>query len=168
MTKAGYILVALLTAAVPAAAWAQARQADAPIVSKAQQLKLRMQVLAINDDQSMATRMNSGLEWSKLSPDQQEKMREEVLAFMDKPDAEQEKLIEHYQRLIRLGNAQREAYLARAAWLRVVVNSYTTDERRALESLQPGDRAAKLLERKEQLIREGKLPATSAATQPTK
>jgi len=158
MTKAGYILTFLL-AAVPSLVWAQAKQADKNVVTKAQQMRMRMQLLAINDDQTMAARMNNGLEWSKLSPDQQEKIREEALAFMSKSEAEQEKLLTHYQRLIRLGNAQREAYLARAAWLRVVVGSYTPDERQSLESLPPQERAARLIERKEQLIREGKLPA---------
>jgi hypothetical protein len=165
MTKFGYMVVILLAAAVPSVVVAQqAASGDAGVVSKAQQLRLRMQVRAITDDQTMAARLSSGLEWSRLSPDQQEKIREEVLAFMGKSEAEQDKLLTHYERLIRLGAAQREAYLARAAWLRVVVDSYTPAERKAMESLPPQERAARLIERKEQLIREGKLADT--ATEP--
>jgi len=165
MTKAGYILTFLLAAVAPAMVAAQTKT-DKGVVTQAQQLRLRLQVRAINDDQTMAARLNSGLEWSRLSPDQQEKIREEVLAFMGKSEAEQEKLLTHYERLIRLGNAQREAYLARASWLRVVVGSYTPAERKTLESLPPQERAARLIERKEQLIREGKLADTTA--DPTK
>ena len=160
MKKVLYILFFALATAAPSLAWAQAaKPADKPVVTKAQQLRMRMQLMSLNDDQSMAARMNNGLEWSKLSPDQQEKIREEALAFMGKSEAEQAKLLAYYQRLIRLDAPRRDAYLARAAWLRVVVDSYTPAERQSLEVLPPQDRAARLVERKEQLIREGKLPA---------
>ena len=166
MMKAVYILFFSLAAAVPSLAWAQAAKpadkpavvADKGVVTKAQQLRMRMQLMSLNDDQSMAARMNSGLDWSKLSPDQQEKIREEALAFMGKSEAEQAKLLAHYQRLMRLDAPRRDAYLARAAWLRVVVDSFTPAERQSLEALTPQDRAARLIERKDQLVREGKLP----------
>ncbi|MCL2701002.1 MAG: hypothetical protein FWE88_04845 [Phycisphaerae bacterium] len=175
MTKWLNITMGLaLAAACTSAAWAQAADkadagvAEKGIVTKAQQLRIKMQLLTINDDQTMAARMNHGLEWDKLSPDQRETIRQEVLAFMSKSEAEQETLLTHYQRLIKLNNQQREAYLERAAWLRVVVESFTPAERGALESLQPEERAAKLLERKALLIREGKLPAeTMPASTPT-
>jgi len=169
MTKAGNILVLMVLAVAALAVSPAGAQSNTGVVTKAQQLRTKMQLLAINDEQSMVARMNSGLEWNKLSPDQQEKIREEVLAFMSKSEAEQEKLLMHYQRLIQLGNQQREAYLTRAAWLRVVVESFTPAQRQALESLPPQDRAKQLLDRKTQLIHEGKLPADTvdAAVFPT-
>jgi len=165
MTKALYILVLLLaTTATPLTAWAQqAGQADKNVVTKAQQLRVRMQLMAINGDPSMAAKMSNGLEWSKLSADQQEKIRGEVLAFTSKSEAEQEKLLTHYERLIRFDAPRRDAYLARAAWLRVVMDTFTTAERQTLESLPPQARAARILERKEQCIREGRLPADPPA-----
>ena len=160
------IIFALAAALLPAAAWAQAaKKSDKDLVTKARQLQLKLKLMEAGDSQLMAARLSNGLEWDKLTPDQREKIREEVLAFMSKSEVEQEKLLKHYQRLIRLDNDQREAYLRRAAWLRVVVESFTPQEREAMEALSPQERAAKLLERKETLIRQGKLPQDGPASQ---
>jgi orotidine-5'-phosphate decarboxylase len=62
---------------------------------------------------------------------------------------------------------KQQAYRERAKWLKVVVDSFTPQERENLQKLSADERAKILLDRKAQLIAEGKLqPATQPSTQP--
>ena len=78
-----------------------------------------------------------------------------------------EKLIEGYEKIIKMTAARREAYLQRAQWLHVVVESFSAQERDDLTKLPPDQRAKRLLERKAELIQQGKLaPDTQPASAP--
>jgi hypothetical protein len=110
-------------------------------------------------------------EWESLSPDQRDHYRQEALAFMDKSEAEQEALLKKYESLIKMDAQKQQAYRERAKWLKVVVDSFTPQERENLQKMSADERAKILLDRKAQLIAEGRLapspqPTTQPATQP--
>ena len=105
--------------------------------------------------------------WERLTPDQRNCFRRRVLAFHRKSSAEQEKLIRHYEKLFQMTAERRRAYRRRARWLKVVVRSFTPEQREALKRMPPDVRARKLLDRKSLLVRHGLLNAAGAASAPT-
>lgn len=154
-----------------AAAWlltaqpvsAQNRQAQ--VVDVARQMRLKLRLAKEANDESLATSINRQ-EWDRLTPDERDKYRREALAFLNKTPEEQEKLLRHYEQLIKLSADKREVYLKRAQWLQVVVDSFSAEERKELAATSPQERASRLLDRKAQLIREGRLPADAPTTNP--
>lgn len=147
-------------------AWAQSAS-KGPVIDVARQKLLISRLNAAGGETLSAGIDHNRQEWLRLSPDEREKYRREALAFVDKSPAEQDKLLKHYEQLIKMSETKRQAYVARAKWLEAVVASYTAAERADLEKLSPDARAAKLLERKAQLIRDGKLAADEPTTRPT-
>ncbi len=124
-------------------------------VARQLMLKYRLQKIATG---TLATSLDHNRRrWESLSPDQREQYRRDALAFEQKSLADQEKLLKHYDKLIKLPADKREAYRRRARWLKVVAASFTAEQRRRLMALPPDQRARKLLERKARLIRQGKL-----------
>jgi len=105
--------------------------------------------------------------WERLTPDERSSFRRRVLAFHRKSPAEQEKLIRHYENLFQMTAERRRAYRRRARWLKVVVRSFTPEQREALKQMPPDARARKLLDRKAFLIRRGVLSPAGATSQPT-
>lgn len=136
-----------------------------PKGSMARQLMLKYRLAGKLTDGNLQASINHNREeWNSLSPDQRDHYRQEALAFMDKSQAEQEALLKKYESLIKMDAQKLHAYRERARWLRVVVDSLTPKERENLQKLSPDERAKILLDRKAQLVREGKL---TAATQPS-
>ncbi len=135
-------------------------------VDVARQLRLKLSLVKAANGDSLAMSINRQ-EWDRLTPDERDKYRREALAFLSKSPEEQEKVIKHYEELIHLTAARREAYLQRAQWLHVVVESFSAQERDDLTKLPPDQRAMRLLERKAELIKQGKLaPDTQPASTP--
>ena len=154
--------------ALTGSAWAQARnnQPGRPMIEVARQLKLKLRLAEVASGDSLAMSINRQ-EWDRLTPDQRDKYRREALAFLGKSPQEQEKVLKHYEQFVRLSDQKREAYLQRAAWLHVVVESFSQQERDELTQLPPDLRAKRLLQRKAELIKQGKLaPDTQPATAP--
>ena len=143
-----------------------------PAGSVASQLDLKFQLLRASSGPLAASLKQNQRDWDNLLPDQREKFRKEAFAFLQKNPKEQDRLIQYYAKFIAMSADKQDAYRRRAEWLKVVVNSFTPEERRKIEEMTPADRAAKLLERRDQLVAEGKLdlgePTTIPATQPGK
>lgn len=142
--------------------------------SIAAQLKLRFNLMrsaGCDPYSTLASALRNNLKgWNDLSPDQREKFRREAFAFMQRNPKEQEKLIQQYEKFISMSPDRQETYRRRADWLKVVVASFTARERKDLEQMTPADRAAKLVQRRNELAKQGKLslsePASRPASQP--
>ncbi len=127
-------------------------------------LKRRLEKIAAG---TLATSLeHNRRQWDQLSPEQRDQMRRTALAFEKANPAEQKRLLERYEQLSRMTPEKQQAYRERAKWLDVVVASFTPEERSQLKDMPAEQRAKTLLDRKAQLIREGKLKAEAAATQP--
>ena len=164
------ILIAAITTCL-ATAVVQAADNPSPKPPKgsmARQLMLKYRLAGkLTDGTLQASISHNRQEWESLSPDQRDHYRQEALAFMDKSPEEQEALLKKYESLIKMDAQKQQAYRERARWLKVVVDSFTPQERENLQKISPDERAKILLDRKAQLISEGKLiPATQPATQP--
>ena len=161
------IMVALAALALLAGAEIASAQArPGQTVDVARQLRLRLNLAKVANGDSLAMSINRQ-EWDRLTPDERDKYRREALAFLSKSPEEQEKLIKQYDKLINLSAQKQAAYLQRAQWLHVVVESFTAQERDELTKLPPDQRAKRLLERKTELVKQGKLaPDTQPASNP--
>ncbi|MCE5328507.1 MAG: DUF3106 domain-containing protein [Planctomycetaceae bacterium] len=134
--------------------------------SIARQLLLKRRLEKIAAGTLSASLEHNRRQWDQLSPEQRDQMRRTALAFENANPAEQKRLLERYEQLSRLTPQKQQAYRERAKWLEVVVASFTPQERAQLRDLPADQRAKMLLDRKAQLIREGKLKAEAPATQP--
>ncbi len=149
--RLGRNILALLAAAAmlaaTQAAFAQARSAGAkaPTIDVAKQLRLVLKLRTAAAGDSLAMSINRQ-EWTNLTPDERDKYRREALAFLSKSPEEQEKILKHYDNLVSLSAQKRQAYLQRAQWLHVVVESFTAQERQDLTQLPPDQRAKRLLD----------------------
>ncbi len=133
--------------------------------SMAAQLRLKLS-LQMSGGTSLAASMDHNRqEWQMLTPEQRERFRGIAVAFLDKDPKEQEKLLRSYSAFLSLNKQKREAYRARAEWVRVVVASFTPEQRKQLARMSSRDRAKALIARREELRSQGKLPAPTA--QPT-
>jgi len=146
-----------------------APQENPPKGSKARQLLLKIRLRSLAGETLAESLQHNRLEWLAMSPDQRERYRREALAFLRKDQQQQEELLRRYDMLTKMPPEKRQAYRKRAKWLKVVVASLTPDERRELAGLSPEARARRLLARKAELIRQGKLSSdeTTAASAPT-
>lgn len=171
----------MLAAAIVAAAvtlWASAQDATphrAPAGSVAAQLRLKSLLQAQQSEGSLMAALNhNAQDWGNLSPDQREEYRKNVVAFLNKSPEEQEKLLQHYEQLVKLSAEAREKYRLRAKWIQAVLNTMTDAEKKQLRELSPEERAKKLLERRDELVKKGVLvleePTTTSApaTSPAK
>jgi len=134
--------------------------------SVAAQLMLKIRLQKINSGTLAASLNHNRVEWESLLPEQREQFRREAVAFLEKNPQEQQRLVEYYGKFIALSADKRKAYVERAKWLKVVIESLSQQERKDLEQMTPEQRAKILLDRKAQLLREGKLPAEGPTTQP--
>ncbi len=136
-----------------------------PRGSMAAQLRLKLS-LQMSGGTSLAASMDHNRqEWQMLTPEQRERFRGIAVAFLDKDPKEQEKLLRSYSAFLSLDKQKRDAYRARAEWVRVVVASFTPEQRKQLARMSSMDRAKALIARREELKSQGKLPAPT--TQPT-
>jgi len=139
-----------------------------PAGSIARQLRLKMKLHRITPGGSLVAALkHNRQEWESLTPDQRGRFRKSFLAFLHKSEAEQEKILTHYEKLFKMTAERRDAYRQRAKWLAVVVESFTPAERAALQKMTPDDRARKILARKALLIKQGKLPGGAPTTAPS-
>ncbi len=170
-TFAAIALAAVLATAALADGPKGAAAPQPKMVDVAKQFRLLRGLQRLGGGEALAASIGHfRQEWDRLSPEQREKFRQEAQAFAAKSPQEQQKIIDHYNQLVQLSDEQRQAYVKRAAWLKVVIDSFDAQQRAELARLSPADRAKQLLERKAQLIKEGKLkdetPATAPATRP--
>jgi hypothetical protein len=191
MPKLAHILLATAAALVlwSGSLWAQDQQRERPansvnqrspdkppLGSVARQVRLKLNLEKQSKGNLENVLAHSRREWDKLSPEQRQRFRREAYAFLQKNPQEQDRLIEHYTQFIEMSAERQEAYRQRAKWLAVVVESFTPEERRRLAELSPEQRAKELLDRKAELISQGKLledsgdasqtPATMPSTAP--
>jgi len=140
-----------------------------PRGSLAAQLRLKLS-LQMSGGTSLAASMDHNRqEWQMLTPEQRERFRGIAVAFLEKNPNEQAKLLRSYSAFLSLNKQKRQAYRARAEWVRVVVASFTPEQRRQLAGMSSMDRAKAIIARRDELISQGKLPPTTQpATAPAK
>jgi acyl-CoA reductase-like NAD-dependent aldehyde dehydrogenase len=132
------------------------------------QLNLKLRLLREAQGESLVASLRQNQkEWDALLPDQRERVIKQVYAFLQKNPDEQKKLLQQFTKLISMSVERQEAYRRRAEWLKVVVGSFTPEERKQLEQMTPADRAQKMLERRDDLVSKGKLVLTEPTPQPT-
>ena len=135
--------------------------------SIAGQLDVRLRLIRALGGSSLAAAIRHNEQvWEDLTPEQRGRHRKQALAFLEKDKKEQTKLLDRYKKLLQLSPEKQKAYQERARWLKVVVASFTPAERETLRNLAPKQRARRLLQRKGELIRQGKLPPDQPATAP--
>lgn len=149
-----------------------------PRGSLARRLRLKMKLRKIAGGNLSESLRHNRLQWQNLSPDQRGRYRRSFLAFLKKNPDRQDELLEHFEKLFKMSDQRRQAYRQRAKWLRIVIKSFTPDQREQMRKLTPDQRAKKLLARKALLISQGKLkpdqppaktpdqPAPAPTTQP--
>lgn len=166
MTRYVVSILVLLTAAA-SVTWAAPQNGSGKSVEVARQKLLARRLKnAMEGAELTASIQHNRHEWEQLTPDQQDLYRQEAMAFANKSEPEQNKLLDHYDKLIKMSAQTRKQVVQRAQWLSVVVASFSDQQRKELAELSPQERARKLLERKAELIQQGKLPSDSPATQP--
>jgi len=169
-------LTVLVLAALSGAALADGPDATrrSPRGSIARQLLLKYRLDRIAEGTLVSSLNHNRREWKLLSPDQREQYRNEARAFLAKSPQEQKRLVKHFEKVVKLSAEKRIAYRRRAKWLKVVVASFTPQQRRKLGTLSPQERARRILARRDELVREGKLsfgdpkarPAIAPTTRP--
>jgi len=172
MSRARNILAGLLMAAM-AAAPALAGDDGSPLRkppsgSMAAQLRLKFLLKTQAEGPLLAAINHSRQDWENLSPDQRDQYRRNVLAFLNKSPEDQEKLIKHYDELVKLSSDKQDQYRQRAAWLKAVIDRLSPEEKKALLEMTPEDRARVLIQKRDELRKEGVLKdnATLPATAP--
>lgn len=161
------LCVAAMAATAAAAPAEPPSSAEPGSLARQQLLKYRLQQVA--EGALSASLYHNRKEWESLSGDQRDQVRSNAYAFLKQSPEQQQKLLAQYDRMIKLTADQREEYRSRATWLKVVVASFTPEQRQALKTMTPKQRAQVLTERRDQLVREGKLtltPTTAPASQP--
>jgi len=168
MRRALVVILIFASCACPAADRAEAGESrkrgrrvepsrDAPLGSIARQLDLKFRMMRKAGGTLTAALRHNRKEWESLTPDQREHYRRMALAFLKTNPDEQEKMLKRYEKLIKLSARKRDAYRRRAQWLKVVVASFTPEQRKWLKSLSPRQRARRLIERRDELVKQGKL-----------
>ena len=135
--------------------------------SIARQLSLKLRLMRSANGTLAQALQHNVAEWEGLPPDERDQYRRKALAFLHKEPAEQERLLKHYEKLIKMSAEKRQAYRRRAKWLEVVVANLTPEQRRDLEKASPKERASSLLAYKAEMIRQGKLEPDEPATAPS-
>ncbi|MFB3893996.1 MAG: DUF3106 domain-containing protein [Phycisphaerae bacterium] len=160
---AAAIIPLVLAATAAAEADDSAALRKPPMGSIAAQLRIKAKLKAQQEGTTLADAINHNrAEWEGLSPDQREDYRNKVYAFLKESPEKQEELLKHYDELIHMSAAKRQQYEERAKWLQAVIDSMTTDERKMLLDMTPENQARVLVERRDKMIREGKLPGPTS------
>ena len=138
--------------------------ADLSPGSVARQLMLKYRLQKISNGTLTASLHLNRRQWQVLGPDQRHKYRRDLGAFLKTSPNRQKALLEHYEKLVKLSPQKQVAYQSRAGWLKVIVASFTPAERKELRTLTPGERARRLVQRRQKLTREGKFPLMKASS----
>ena len=164
----GHILiVAAMTAWIAEAARPQTTRPVATkpsLISVARQRMLKCQLETISKGTLTASLRRNRKKWESLTPSEREKYRADALAFLNISKELQERLLKHYERLVPLGQEKQRIYDERKKWLKAVVESFTPQQRKALLTLPPRQRAERLHQRRDELISQGKLTLEPAPT----
>jgi hypothetical protein len=165
-----YMLPLLLLAALlPAAARGDDADQALRLGSLARQQFLKQRLRQVEQGTLASSLGHNRRQWESLSPQQREKVRSSAYAYLRQSEQRQQELIRHYDEVIKGTAERRETYERRASWLGVVVESFTAEQRQAMSQMTPAGRARMLLDRRDQLVSEGKLvlePASQPATAP--
>ena len=177
MRRTGLFILVALTAWTLSArlAWAQPSGEDETSVltqpprgSLAAQLRLKLSLQMAGGSSLVAIMDHNRQEWKLLSPDEREHFRSSAVAFLEKDPKAQDKVLSDYSTYLSLNQKKREAFRQRAEWVKAVVATFTPEERDELQKMSSADRARVLIERRDELVRQGrlKLPTGEPATAP--
>ena len=131
--------------------------------SIARQLMLKQRMEKMANGTLASSLEHNRKQWESLAPEQREHYRNEALAFLKANPAQQQKLVEHYEKFARVSAEKRRKYRETARWVKAVVATLSDTERKELLEMSPMQRARFLRAQRLELIRQGKLPP---ATQP--
>ena len=145
----------------PASQPTSAATQKAPVGSVQRQLDLKLRL--VREGPLAQVIDHNRQAWESLDPEQREMYRQKALAFLQKSPAEQQELLKQYEKLIKMSADKQQAYRTRAQWLQVVLDSFTPQERQELQKATAKERAQRILQRKEELIKQGMLAPDSAA-----
>ncbi len=127
-----------------------------PKGSVARQLLLRYKLQAMQEGQSLAAAIDHSRQaWESLQPDQRDRFRQVARAILEQSPEDQQKLLDHYEKLIRMSHARRQAYRRRAEWLKAVMSHLTDQQKQELLRMTPTDRAKRLMEYRQELEQTG-------------
>ena len=141
-----------------------------PRGSLAAQLQLRLNLQMAGGTSLAASMDHNRQEWAQLSPDERERFRSYARAFAEKDPKAQDKLLSDYSAFLSLTQKKRDAFRLRAEWVKAVVATFTAQQRDDLQKMSSADRARMLVDRRDELVRQGRLklqsgePATAPAT----
>jgi hypothetical protein len=145
-----------------------------PRGSLAAQLRLKLSLQMAGGSSLAAAMDHNRAEWRMLTPDQREQFRNSAMAFLEKDPKAQEKVLNDASFFQSLNREKQQAYRQREAWVKAVVATFTPEQRAELRKMSSADQARVLMERRSELVRQGRLnltvgePATApAATMPT-
>ncbi len=96
--------------------------------------------------------------WRALSSEQRSRARRHAVIFIRLNVRQQERILTEHEQAINTSQYMQEALRQQIHCIRIVVQSFTPSERRALRLMTPPRRARKFLQRRNYLIRTGKLP----------
>ena len=148
-----------------------------PSGSIARQLRLKFQLMRESSGTLAAALSHNREAWERLSPEQRDRFRRRAYAFLQKDPRQQQRLLDDFEKFIKMSADQRVAYRQRAEWLNAVVASLTDSQRQQLLNLPPLERARRLIALRDELVRQGRLkldvsvpkpaPASSPLKEPT-
>jgi len=125
------------------------------------QLSLKQRLAKVLGEEGLSGSLDHArLEWSRLTADQKDQMRAQALAFLKKGPQEQERLLAHYDQLVRMTAERREAYRQRAEWLKAAIDWLQANDPGRIEQMKAMNteqRAEAMVELRERLLREGKI-----------
>lgn len=137
-----------------------------PSGSLASQKRLKHRLRQISHTPLSATLQHNRQAWQELTPDERSRYRKNFLAFHQKDPKRREEMLKKYEQLFKMSAQRREAYRKRAEWLKIVISSFTKEQREELKKMTPTDRANKILEKKALLVKQGKIKAEKKIKKP--
>jgi hypothetical protein len=169
-------LALMVLAALPAAAADQPADGPdrgapraLPPGSIARQIQLRAALMADAQGTTLSAMLGRNVErWqNELTPDEREQLRQRSRLFFEKSTAEQAKLFERYiDQWIAMAAARKAKYRRMNRWLKAVVASLSPERRRAVMAMTPAERARVLIEKRDQMVRDGLLRLEAPTTAP--
>jgi hypothetical protein len=176
MRRIGLLILVALTAWTLDARLAFAQVGDdetsvltqPPRGSLSAQLRLKLSLQMAGGSSLAATMDHNRQEWKMLSPDERERFRSYAVAYLDKDPKAQDKVLSDYSTFLSLNQKKREAFRQRAEWVKAVAATFTPEQRDELQRMSSADRARVLVERRDELVRQGRLqvPTGEPATAP--
>jgi len=142
------------------------RASKPPKGSLARQLLLKYRLEKIADGTLAASLDHNRSEWEHSPPELRRRYRDEALAFMKSDPTRQKELLERYEKFTAMPAEKRTEYRLMAQWVKAVVATLSPAERQKLLEMPPDDRAAFLRDRRDELVRTGRLVLESPTSAP--